>query len=545
MTLVSRLLGKLLKLPPAETYDVQVERDVQVPMQDGIVLLADHYSPRTLPQRPTVLVRSPYGRAGFFGLLFGRFIAERGFQVLVQSCRGTFGSGGTFNPFHQERADGLATVEWLKKQSWFNGELATVGPSYLGYVQWAIAGEVGSPLKAMSTWITSAEFRSVTYPGDALYLESALGWTTMMHQQENRRFGLLSAAFASDKKLQQAYHHLPLAQSDTVSLGKRVPFWQDWMEHAQPGDEWWADSDFSQSVGTVTAPNHIIGGWYDLFLPHTFRDYKSLKDSGREPYLTIGPWAHTDMGSMSLALGETIAWLRAHLLNERGKLRAAPVRIFVMGANEWRDLPAWPPENIHTQRWHLQPNGNFALETPPQSEPDHYRYDPSHPTPNIGGAGMGKINGPRDNRPLEARSDVLTYTSAPLEHDLEVIGAVTAELYVKSSVEHTDFFARLCDVDTNGKSTNICDGLIRLFPGKVPKEADGSLRVHLDLWPTAYRFKAGHQIRVQVSSGAFPRWARNTGSGEPLGTATTLIAANQTIYHDPEHPSAILLSVMK
>lgn len=544
MTLVSRLFGRLFKLPPAETYNVGLDKDLAVPMPDGVTLLADHYYPRGVGERPTVLVRSPYGRAGFFGLLMGRMIAERGFHVLVQSCRGTFGSGGTLNPFHNERADGLATVEWVKQQTWFNGELATAGPSYLGFVQWAIASEIGDDLKAMVTWITGSEFRSLTYPGDALYLESALGWTDLVHWQEKGRFGIFSEIFRSDKKLQAAYKHLPLNTADRVATDTTIPHWQDWLVHDQPGDEWWADMDYTADVANVTAPDHMGSGWYDILLPHTLRDYQTLKDAGRNPYLTLGPWAHTDMSGLGTMVTETVHWFRAHFLNEREHLREQPVRIYVMGANEWRDLPAWPPDNTIEQRWHLQPDGKLATESPPQSEPDHYRYDPADPTPNIGGAGMGKVTGAKDNRELEARSDVLTYTSAILTQDVEAIGAVTAELYVKSSLEHTDFFARVCDVDPSGKSTNICDGLVRLYPQKVAAEADGSLRLQIELWPTAYRFKAGHRIRLQVSSGAFPRWARNPGSGEPLATATTLIAADQTIYHDPDHPSALILPIV-
>jgi putative CocE/NonD family hydrolase len=246
---------------------------------------------------------------------------------------------------------------------------------------------------------------------------------------------------------------------------------------------------------------------------------------------------------MGVSLKEALAWFRAHLLGDRSGLREMPVRIFVMGANEWRDLPAWPPANSRPQRWHLHPGQILAPETPPESEPDRYRYDPADPTPGVGGAAMSANSGPKDQRALEARPDVLVYTSAVLDRDLEVIGPVQAELFVQSSLEHTDFFARLCDVDASVKSINICDALLRLVAGRPPREPDGTRRVCIDLWPTAYRFKRGHRIRVQVSSGAHPRWARNPGSGEPLATAQTLRAADQMVFHDPAHPSAIILPV--
>jgi putative CocE/NonD family hydrolase len=543
MTITSRILGRLFKLPPAETHDVVAEKDLEVMMPDGVTLLADHYYPRGLGERPTVLVRSTYGRAGFFGVQHGRPFAERGFHVLIQSCRGTFGSGGELDPFHQERGDGLATIEWLKAQDWFSGELATVGGSYLGFTQWAIARDAGSTLKAMATWVTSAEFRTVTYPGDALWLESSLGWTATTSQQGQSPLSIVAAMLGPNRKLEAAYRHLPLAEADQVATGKPVKFWREWMEHDQPGNEWWARSDFSDAVSEVTAPNHMGGGWYDIFLPQTLRDYHALKQAGREPYLTIGPWAHTGLRYMPLSLRESIAWLRAHLLGDRSGLREMPVRIFVIGADEWRDLPTWPPDNIRPRRYHLQPEGRLAPDTPPESEPDRYRYDPADPTPNVGGAGMGKVTGPQDNRALEARPDVLTYTSRILDGDMEAIGPVSAELYIRSSLEHTDVFARLCDVDPSGKSTNVCDGLLRLVPGQPTPEPDGCRKVAIDLWPTAYRFRRGHQLRLQVSSGAFPRWARNLGSGESLASGTTLCSADQSVYHDPTHPSAIILPI--
>jgi putative CocE/NonD family hydrolase len=245
---------------------------------------------------------------------------------------------------------------------------------------------------------------------------------------------------------------------------------------------------------------------------------------------------------MGVSLREALVWFRAHLLGDRDGLRAMPVRIFVMGADEWREMPEWPPAGTRPQRWHLHPGRVLAPETPPESEPQRYRYDPADPTPGVGGAAMSDA-GPKDQRAVEGRPDVLVYSSAVLDHDLEVIGPVQAELFVQSSLEHTDFFTRLCDVDASGKSINICDGLVRLVPGRPPREPDGMLRVHIDLWPTAYRFKRGHRIRVQVSSGAHPRWARNPGSGETLATAKTLCAADQTVFHDPAHPSAIILPV--
>ncbi|HLJ82304.1 MAG TPA: CocE/NonD family hydrolase, partial [Ktedonobacterales bacterium] len=236
---------------------------------------------------------------------------------------------------------------------------------------------------------------------------------------------------------------------------------------------------------------------------------------------------------------------RAHLNDDRSGLRAAPVRLFVMGSKQWRDFADWPPPAEST-RWHLQPGGALAAAPPSASEPDRYRYDPADPTPAVGGNSLGdrKRMGAKDNRELEARADVLVYTSAPLEQDMEVIGPVTADLYVSSSLEHTDFFARLCVVERSGKSVNLCDGILRLASGELAADAEDVRHITIGLWPTAYHFRRGERIRVQVSSGAHPRFARNSGSGEPIATATKLLIADQAVYHDPAHPSAVMLPVV-
>ena len=542
MSIISRFIGWIFKLPPAETHDVVVARDLKAPMPDGVVLLADHYYPRGNSKPPTILVRSPYGRAAVFGLLFGRPFAERGFQVLIQSCRGTFGSGGKFDAFRNERADGLATLEWLKQQAWFSGEVAAVGPSYLGFVQWAIAAEAGPMLKAMAPQITTSEFRSMIYPGESFGLDTGLTWIYLLsHQEAPPMAALVAQARASSALLASAaFRRLPLLKTDEAATGKPVTFFRDWLAHNEPGDEWWQPVDFSETVSNVTAPVHLLGGWYDIFLPQTLADYSRLRRAGRHPYLTIGPWTHTHLAMFPFLLRESIIWFRAHLLGDRSGLRESPVRVFVMGANQWRDFPEWPP-TYQAQRWHLQKSGGLSLSTPAESEPDRYRYDPADPTPAVGGSSLSQNSGPKDNRTLEARPDVLIYTTAPLDRNVEVIGPIKAELYVTSSLEHTDFFARLCDVDSSGRSVNVSDGLLRLVPGRPAPEPDGCLKVEIDLWPTAHRFLSGHRIRLQVSSGAHPRFACNPGSGEPLATAVTLKTANQTVYHDLAHPSAIIL----
>jgi putative CocE/NonD family hydrolase len=540
MTLLSRLVGTFAKLPPAKTHTVVIERDLHVPMPDGVTLLADRYTPRGDERLPTILIRCPYGRRGFFGLLFGRLFAERGFQVLIQSTRGTFGSGGVFDPYGNEHDDGLATIAWLKQQPWFSGTLATNGPSYLGFVQWAIARDAGADIQAMAIQVSTSNFHSRTYAGGSFGLYNALTWTYIMaFQEERNRFSRMRTG----RKFRSIFAHLPLRDLDQLAIGQHSPFFQDWLEHTEAESDYWQRRNFEKTVKDISTPINLVGGWYDIFLPWQLRDYRILRDAGKQPYLTIGPWAHSSFGMMAASVRESLAWFNAHLLGDSGQLRKMPVRIFVTGANEWRSIPDWPPPNTQPQRFYLQPGKALAPTLPEASEPDHYRYDPSDPTPAVSGPVLMGKSLPTDNRQLEARPDVLTYTSTPLENDLEVIGTVQADLFVRSSLEHTDFFARLCDVDQRGKSLNVCDALLRVTPGRPAVAADGVLHITIDLWPTAHRFRQGHRLRLQVSSGAHPRYARNTGSGEPLGSATKLLVADQTIYHDPEHPSGMVLSV--
>jgi putative CocE/NonD family hydrolase len=542
MGITSRVIAKVFKLPPAETHEVAVECNLEVPMPDGVLLLADHYYPRGSVKLPTILIRCPYGRGILYGMS-ARLFAERGFQVLIQSCRGTFGSGGEFIPFRNEHNDGLATIEWMKNQDWFSGEFATQGPSYLGYVQWAIARDAGPELKAIAAQITASELRSMTYPGESYGLFSALSWLNLVKNQEESWLGGLATMFGAGR-LAPAFKHLPLCDADEIGIGKRSHFWKDWVEHSEPGDEWWQPVDHSGTISEVTAPVNLVGGWFDIFLPWMMKDYAALRNAGRRPYLMIGPWSHLSLGIFGAISRESLAWLKAHLHGDRGQLREAPVRIFVMGAGEWHDFPEWPPPGYRPQRWHLQPGGALGSDLPAPSEPDSYRYDPADPTPSVGGPQFSPAAASRDNRALEARRDVLVYTGPVLDRDLEVIGPVEAELFVRSSLEHTDFFARLCDVHPSGKSFNICDGIRRLRPGRPIPEPDGTLKVNIELWPTAYHFKKGHRIRLQISSGAHPRFARNLGSGEPLSTGTTLRVADQTVHHDQAHASAIILPVL-
>lgn len=534
MSIASHLIQRLLKLPPPATRSLVVQRDLRVPMADGVELLADRWLPRSGAESlPTALIRTPYGRRGLFGAMMARPLAERGFQVLLQSTRGGFGSGGTFDPLRQERADGLATLDWLVRQPWFGGSIVLVGMSYMGYVQWAVADRLPREVKALIPQVSESALTLEFLRKDGMSLETPFGWGVLVGSQQ-RPFALLRQPFQR-RKLSRALRTLPLQDGDVVALGHRSQYIQDVLAH-DAGDPHWQPVDHSQRVANVTAPVSSIGGWYDIFLAGQIRDFRALVAAGKPARLTIGPWTHVSLTNIPML--EAIDFGLAHARGVPPKERA-PVRLFVMGEEAWRDFDTWPPSGYAPQRFHLHANAALAAEPPAESAPDRYRYDPADPTPAVGGVRMPPDAGRVDNAKLEARADVLKYTTGVLEHDVEVVGEISAEIWFRSSLPYADVFVRLCDVDERGRSVNVCDGLVSLTA------ADALSRATVRLWPTAHRFKRGHRIRVQVSSGAFPRYARNHGTGEPRATATRLVAADQAVYHDPAHASAVILPVRR
>jgi hypothetical protein len=541
MSFATRAAAVLARIPPAHTRDIAVHRDIEVTMPDGIRLLTDRYWPRGNGGDPVIVMRSPYGRNAVWALA-ARLFAERGYQVIVQSCRGTGGSEGEFDAYRHEAHDGLATLAWIEAQPWFSGKLAMAGPSYLGIVQWAVAAEPPPSLGAMAVPISSARVRAFTYPGGTFSLDSTLTWLALLATQRQGGRSPLFEQVAARRRMARALMTLPLGNADRVVTGARVGFYQDWLARMDD-DAFWAPVEFDRHLDSFTVPVTMVTGWYDMFLPAQLADYQALRAGGRDVRLTIGPWKHTDPGAAGEALRDSLDWFGTHLLEDRGsRAQRSRVRLFVGGARRWLEVGEWPPP-ARSVRWHLHPGGVLHPRAPLASAPDRYRYDPSDPTPSVGGTLLARSGGPRDNRALERRSDVLVFTSSALVRDLEAIGPITAELHVRSTLEHTDFFVRLCDVEPSGKSLNLCDGLVRVTPASWRRGAGGIAVVQVPLWPTAHVFRRGHRLRVQVSSGAHPRFARNLGGGEPLATAVTMHSADQEVWHDPDHPSAIVLPV--
>jgi uncharacterized protein len=545
---MSKLLARAWSLPPQRNY-VAVDRGVPVPMSDGTVLLADHYLPITGRPAATILVRCPYGRGAPYGLITAQILAERGYHVLLQSCRGTSGSGGEFVPMGNEAADGQDTVAWLREQSWFDGRLATYGASYLGFVQWALALDPPPELVAAVVQVGPHDFSRTAYRNGVFDLYNFLSWSDLMANQD--RAGSLLGGYrmvTAERRLRPVLDQMPIATSARGLLRAGAPWFESWLEHPQLSDPFWAPLQCGAALDRLSVPTLLVGGWQDVFIEQTVEQYRALSGRGVPVRLLIGPWAHLDATMRGgAAVVESLAWLDHYTDTKNTGTNEArtygPVRVWVgaakdAGGGRWRELPDWPPEETAPQRWYLGPLGTLAPQPPAEDTQTGFRYDPSDPTPSVGGATLSLTAGVRDNRPLEQRSDVLVFSTKPLDNPVEVIGEVTAEIAMTRDNPHADLFARLCDVDTQGRSRNVCDGIVRLA------DADplaGTTTV--SLLAAAHRFGRGHRIRLLLAGGAHPRFARNPGNGQVDAPPAEFKPTHYTVSLGAGPASALLLPV--
>nr|WP_306970764.1 CocE/NonD family hydrolase [Streptomyces afghaniensis] len=556
---------------PDKRHDVAWEPGLVVPAADGSPLVTDHYFPRVAGDFPTLLVRSPYGRGLPWSPMYGMLFAEQGFHVVLQSCRGTGGSGGTFDLWRNEAADGLATVSWLRRQPWFDGTLGTIGPSYLGYVQWALALDPPPELKAMVVQVGLHDPYALFYADGALRLENALLVGLGMAYQHRGITPFAGAALRLQRRMREIVTARPLRGAYASALGE-VPWLDDVMTHPDAGDPYWDGASLARAVEGLRVPTSLITGWYDALVDQTFEQYARLREAGCDTALLVGPWTHTSAVQQGwpVVFAESLAWLRAHLCGEPSGLRPTRVRVHVGGEDAWRDLDDWPSlcagtasgatscttSWVPTAEGHLDrradagttgdagaADGAGTADGPgPAARPEpatgpgpedgavaaplaSLRYDPADPTPSIGGPLLSRTAGPRDNSALEGRQDVLTFTGPPLAEPVDLLGPVSARLSVSTDTGHADVFTRLCDVDAQGRSVNVCDGLARLETvGQAPSE------VTVRMSSTAYHFPAGHRIRWQISAGAHPRYARNPGTGKSPVDAVDFTPIRVTLH---------------
>lgn len=548
----ARLLDALFGLEPTEA-GYAVERDLAVPMPDGVSLVGDHYRPAGAEgPLPVVLIRLPYGKRGLMSA-FGTVYSRHGFQVFLQATRGTFGSGGQFRPFTTEHEDGLATVAWLREQPWCDGRVAMTGASYFGHTQWAVAPYVDPPLECVAPHITAARISAAFYDDGVPELQNALEWSAEIGRQETRG-ALVSRATAPIRRVRsgRAMRGLPLQAADVAVAGAPVTFWRDFVEHADGRDDFWSVSDHSGADFSRMPPTSMVTGWWDLFLREQLSDYSALRAAGVEARIVVGPWQHGEPGEIRQMVQTDLVWLR-HQLQGGPAPTGAPVRVNLQPTDTWLEFETWPPPGAESHVEFLGAAATLVEQAPrsagPSAPPSRFSYDPADPTPSVGGPLLNPPGKQQDNDIVERRADVLLFTGEPLGEDLDVVGPVRARIHLRTEHPHADLFVRLCDVDDKQVSRNVVDGIRRLSPGTVPADditvgPDGVLAVDLELFPTAYRFKAGHRLRVQVTGGAFPRYARNLGTAEPFGSATTMQTNTFELLHDAEHPSHIKLSVL-
>jgi uncharacterized protein len=539
--IVDRIVSRLLGLPPART--AVTRREERVPMRDGAVLLAEHHVPVTDHALGTVLVRTPYGRRSPD---LSRLLAARGYHVVVQSVRGTFGSGGVFDPMVDEERDGHDTVAWLREQEWFDGRLATYGASYLGWTQWTLMADPPPELRAAVVLVAPHDFAASVYSTGAFALHGFLSWSDLiLHQETTRPLTAVVRGVTAKRRLAPAYGGLPIGDAVDTLFAGRAPWFRPWLAHDDLADPFWDARRAPTALERSAAPTLLVGGWQDLFLEQTLAQYAALGARGVDVALTVGPWTHLGAGTRGAGVvaRETLAWLDEHLAGASRRRRWSPVRVYLTGAREWRGLRAWPPPTT-PQRWRLGPAGRLVVDGesgPPTAEPPArpgppsadeqaeqaaaplatFRYDPADPTPAVGGRLLTPDAGARDNRALAARSDVVTFTTPPLTTDLVIAGRPVVTLDHTADPPHADVFLRLCDVAPGGRARNVADGMRRREP------AEGQVSVELD--PCFHRVAAGHRLALLVAGGAYPRFRRNNGTGEPPADATGLVAVTHHV----------------
>lgn len=542
------------------SFQVMEELDVKVTMRDGVRLSTNIYRPDTKGTFPVLLARSPYGNGGA-GNRDAHFFASRGYVVVVQDTRGRAESEGIFNANQHEALDGYDTQQWIGNQAWCNGKIGTFGGSYVGFTQWMPAQLQSPYLVTMVPTVTFSDLHDVVYQNGAFRLDLFTPWSMEMTHPYNLKYSDLA------DKMDSVLMTLPLIEQDRA-MGWRISFLRDWLSHPEH-DLFWDRTSINEYNNIRTSVYHI-GGWYDILLEGTINNYLKMTAPGIDPEISrrqkllIGPWIHSmgkrkigelDFGDES-AFNSTdirLRWFDSQLKGlDNGIMEEPPVKIFVMGINQWRHENEWPLTRTDYQNYYFHSrgkantlHGDGRLDTkPPKKETqDVFDYHPEDPVPTIG------TMGPYDQRSVEERPDVLVYTTPALKKDLEVTGPVNAIIFASSSAVNTDFTAKLVDVYPDGMAIRICEGIIRadhrdpdappsnILPGEI-------YEYQIDLWATSNVFLKGHRIRVEISSSNFPRFDRNLNTGMYFATDTTMTTAEQVIYHSPDCPSHIILPVI-
>ncbi len=564
--LAPTVFARLLGAREAENA-VRIERGVAMVTSDGVRLVSDLYHPLRAHLTPTLLVRIPFSKTlvnSLFASLTGRFWAERGYTVVIQGTRGRYESGGRYYPLIDERRDGLETLAWLKGQPWFDGRLGMWGGSVFGYTEWVLADQLPTPpagRSALMIQICSTDVHGMFYPGGAFSLSSALFWAVRSRGAEDES--------PDPEALGRGFNGFPLIEADDRAAGD-IGFFDDWVKHPTR-DAYWQAIDGEERAARLQAPVMLTAGWFDPFLPGQLADFVRIRRDARADVraatrLIVGPWAHAQTAVLPggvrnrnyrlESLAPSIPWFdRALRSSGAGVQPDAPVRLYVMGANVWRDEQEWPLARAQATSWYLRSggransaggDGRLTIEAPAEDDrPDTFEANPLNPVPTRGGATLGYGAGVEFQNDVEARNDVLVYSTPPLIEDVEVTGPVSAILYVASNSPSADFTAKLVDVHSDGTAYNVSDGILRrAYRPSAHPAADEATPVEIALWPTSMMVRQGHRIRLEIAGSNFPRFDRNPNSGEPIATATIPVVARQVVYHGARTPSRIVLPIV-
>jgi putative CocE/NonD family hydrolase len=535
-----------------------------IPMSDGTNLAANISKPRTEGKFPVILIRTPYGKDNREDD-HGAYWAEKGYVFIIQDCRGTNKSEGEWNPGFNEYQDGFDTRKWIVIQEWSNGKIGTSGGSYLGYTQFVSATKPDTSLKALYAIIPLMDWYDFTYFGGAYSLGVCYTWGASMASPKKGE-GVLMDEDTWD--WDEAYRVLPLIEMDQT-VGKKLPWMRQWIENPTHNENW-APFPMSDYFEKMQTPVITISGWYDIFV-HQALNYHSdaIRNNKEHQYLIVGPWGHApnypagerNFGkNQELPLDELQAawfdyWLRDKPIDFD---TLAPVKLFVMGKNEWRNENEWPLNRTTYVNYYFQGEGNanslqgdgaLVLESADSKIHDSYIYDPENPVKTIGGPILFYDFGTFDQREVEKRDDVLVYTSEILKTEMEVTGQVKVVLYASTDCRDTDWTAKLVDVYPDGRAFNLCEGIIRARFNENPLnpvliKPNKIYKYEIDLWATSNVFLPGHKIRLEISSSNFPRFDRNPNTGNAFGMDSEVRIAHQEVYHSKQYPSHIVLPVI-
>jgi uncharacterized protein len=533
--------------------------NVRIPMADGVTLAADLVLPAQRPA-PAVVMRTPYGRGGELSTERADAFAEAGYAAVWVDVRGRGDSEGLFEPYRNDGLDGVDVIAWAAAQDWCDGAVATYGGSYPGRIQWLTALHRPPALRAMIVLVTPAD----------PFVENPTGVPGPMHVHWYRMTDGQVPQYTGAVDWMEVYRHRPLVDLDDAA-GFHSPLWREECRH-QTLDDYWEPLRYQHRITEVDVPVLHISGWYDdeeIGTPANFAAMTSAGRSGQR--LLMGPWGHqvnsdrklgeVDFGHESVVdLSAIMTGFLDEMVRDRAPAQpVAPVRMFLMGANEWHDLPAWPPPGSAGRIWYLGSDGGATSRfgdgrlsdvPPPAGAPaDEWLHDPDRPVPFITAASSAQIGGPDDFAGVQTRGDVLVFTSEELTEPLDVIGPVRLVAHVSTSAPDTDTAAKLLDVHPNGFAQRLCDGLVRLrYRGgheqPLPVEPGAVYEVVVEMWDTAQRFAPGHRIRVEIASSAHPKFAVNLGTGADETVATQGVIARNVLYHDAERPSRLVLTVV-